>query len=208
MNKSKSLEQRFKPNVSPREMFEKGSFGGTYWRKIKSGVTKMSHENEHTEFEEFDHIPASGKDNRMTLLKKNKNINKYKVIVGMGKTADKSLLEWEKKQWIHEADPYGWVQWYCRYKYTGRRLEKEDDRQIKRWLSFAGPDGRFRKWLIRLIKEKNTSWDDMTVSPKIRQGLLHWGYELTEEDYNIGIKELNKKKLSSSKKKTSSSKKK
>jgi integrase len=28
----------FKPNLSPREMFKLGSFGGTYWRPIKSKV--------------------------------------------------------------------------------------------------------------------------------------------------------------------------
>ena len=30
----------FRPNLSPRDMFKLGSFGGTYWRPIKSGVLK------------------------------------------------------------------------------------------------------------------------------------------------------------------------
>ena len=29
----------FKPNLSPREIFKLGSFGGTYWRPIKSKIT-------------------------------------------------------------------------------------------------------------------------------------------------------------------------
>jgi hypothetical protein len=186
----KPIDKLFTPNVTPRDIFLKGSFGGTYWRKITSGVTKKSYKDAHKEFSEFDDIPSRKSNNRMTLTKKNKSINKYKVIVGMGKTAKNSLLEWERKKWIHEKDPYGWVQWYCRYTYNNRRLPEEDNRQIKRWLAFAGPNGRFRKWLIRLIKEKNTSWDDMTVSPKIRQGLLHWGYELTKKDYDKGLLEL------------------
>jgi len=32
--------QEFRPNLTPREMFKLGSFGGTYWRQIKSDVTK------------------------------------------------------------------------------------------------------------------------------------------------------------------------
>ena len=27
-------------------------------------------------------------------------------------------------------------------------------------------------------------FDDYLISPKIRQILLHWGYELTEKDFN------------------------
>ena len=30
----------FKPNLSPKEIFQLGSFGGTYWRPIYSSVTK------------------------------------------------------------------------------------------------------------------------------------------------------------------------
>ena len=28
----------FTPNLTPKEMFKAGSFGGTYWRPIQSGV--------------------------------------------------------------------------------------------------------------------------------------------------------------------------
>ena len=37
----------FRPNLTPRDMFTLGSFGGTYWRPIKSGVTGKPHKNEH-----------------------------------------------------------------------------------------------------------------------------------------------------------------
>ena len=33
------LFKLFKPNLSPSEIFEYGSFGGVYWKKIKSNVT-------------------------------------------------------------------------------------------------------------------------------------------------------------------------
>ena len=34
-----------------------------------------------------------------------------------------------------------------------------------------------------MIKNSGSKFDDYSVSPKIRQILLHWGYELTEKDF-------------------------
>ena len=82
--------------------------------------------------------------------------------------------------WIDKQDPYGWFQWYCRF-YQGRR-SNDDERQIKRWSNLAGPNGRFRKRLMNMIIKKKTNYNDETVSPVIRQTLLHWGYELTSSD--------------------------
>ena len=79
--------------------------------------------------------------------------------------------------WIRAQDPYGWFQWYCRF-YMGRRTE-DDTRQIKRWKSF---DGRWKSNLVNQIKRKKTSFDDFSVSPTIRQSLLHWGIEITKKD--------------------------
>ena len=39
----------------------------------------------------------------------------------------------------------------------------------------AGPNGRFRKRLINMIKKKNTTYDDYTVSPVIRRGVTQLG---------------------------------
>ena len=37
----------FKPNLTPREIFKLGSFGGTYWRPIKSTFYKKRLSNQH-----------------------------------------------------------------------------------------------------------------------------------------------------------------
>ena len=98
-------------------------------------------------------------------------VNKYGVKCGT------SLRFWENKGWIFSIDPYGWFQRYFRY-WLGRRFV-DDERQINRW---KGIVSRFKGKLIKMIKDVNDKFDDYSVSPKIRQILLHWGYELVESD--------------------------
>ena len=163
----------FRPNVTPSEIFKLGSFGGTYWRPINSSVTKKKYKDQDKEF------PKSwwrGLDkSKLTSSEYDPSINLYGVKVGT------TLEFWESKGWIVEQDPYGWVQWYCRF-YRGRRTP-DDKRQIRRWLGLAGPNGRFRNTLINLIKKNKTRYNDIKISPKIRQTLLHWGYKLTHAHY-------------------------
>ena len=40
---------------------------------------------------------------------------------------------------------------------------------------------RFRGKLVKMIA--GNKFNDYSISPKIRQILLHWGYEITEEDF-------------------------
>ena len=40
---------------------------------------------------------------------------------------------------------------------------------------------RFCGILVKMIKDGGSEFDDFSISPKIRQILLHWGYELTEK---------------------------
>ena len=42
---------------------------------------------------------------------------------------------------------------------------------------------RFRSKLVKMIKNAESKFDDYSISPKIRQILLHQGYELTEKDF-------------------------
>lgn len=164
----------FTPNLSPREMFKLGSFGGTYWRPIYSSITNKTYKNQHKKFP-YSWWSGIPEDN-LTLPwnSYDKNINKYKVKVGT------TLELWEDKGWITKYHPYGWVQWYCDF-YQGNRSD-DDERQVKRWLAICGDGGRFKKRLVNMIKNKKARYDDVSVSPKIRQTLQHWGCKILAHD--------------------------
>ena len=40
---------------------------------------------------------------------------------------------------------------------------------------------RFRGKLVQMIRDPGSKFDNYSISPKIRQILLHWDYELTEK---------------------------
>ena len=42
---------------------------------------------------------------------------------------------------------------------------------------------RFRGKLVKMIRDVGSKFDDYSISSNIRQILLHWGYELTEQDF-------------------------
>ena len=42
---------------------------------------------------------------------------------------------------------------------------------------------RFKGKLVKMIKDAGSKYDDYAISPKIRQILWHWSYELTEKDF-------------------------
>ena len=166
----------FTPNLTPKEIFQMGSFGGTYFRPIYSNITHTSYENVYTEF------PKDWYKNIDIVKYITSNVcyptvNTYKVSAGS------SLKAWEDSKWIRPQDPYGWFQWYCRF-YIGRR-SPDDERQISRWLNYAGEkSGRFRINLITKCIKQNKAYNDISVSPVIRQGLQQWAYILTLADFN------------------------
>lgn len=166
-----AIYEDFKPNLTPKEIFEMGSFGGTYWRPIYSSINDRSYENQHTKYNFLKNIDK----NLLTRQIYDKKINKYNVEVGS------TLKFWESKGWISKLHPYGWVQWYSDF-YSGKR-SSDDQRQINRWINTAGPKSRWRRRLINLIREKNSKYNDFSISPVIRQILQHWGYILTKQDF-------------------------
>ena len=174
----------FRPNLSPRDIFKLGSFGGTYWRPIYSSVVGKTLKNQHLKYPKSwwkgipdDWLTRSWDDYKISL-------NKYKKKVGT------TLEFWEDKGWITKYHPYGWVQWYCDF-FMGKR-SPDDRRQIDRWLGVSGPQGRFRKWLVTEITKKNGTYNDTSISPAIRQTLQHWAYKLTKRDFDKEIKSRSK----------------
>lgn len=173
----------FTPALSPKEIFELGSFGGTYWRPITSRVTgkPVKLKDQHKKY------PKNWWENlsedQLTSKWEDYDIgkNKYKVKVGT------TLEFWEDKGWIREQNPYGWVQWYCDF-YTGIR-SNDDERQIARWKAMR----RFLIPLARAIKKINGDFDNPTISPGRRQTLQHWGYDLTKKDYDKLVNDYNMK---------------
>ena len=47
---------------------------------------------------------------------------------------------------------------------------------------------RFRDKLMKMIRDAGSKFDDYSISRKIRQILLHWGYELTEKYFLMSCK--------------------
>ena len=46
---------------------------------------------------------------------------------------------------------------------------------------------KFRAKLVKMIKDAGSKLDDYSVSPKIRQILTHWDYELSEKDFFVSL---------------------
>ena len=58
----------------------------------------------------------------------------------------------------------------------------EDQRMIKdKSIDGKRIMSRFRGKLVKMIKNSGSKYDGYSISPKIRQILLHWGYELTKK---------------------------
>merc|ERR1719506_1805871 len=163
----------FHPNRTPEEVLRAGAFGGTYFRPIVSAVTNVRYKAKDVLRNTVDPgwIEGLSVGQMITSATYQPSVNKYGVKCGG------SLGMWESSGWISDADPYGWFQWYCRF-YRGRRCS-DDARQISRWLKSAGPKGRFRSQLCNKILAAGKGAGDASVSPVVRQTLLHWGLEIT-----------------------------
>lgn len=140
----KKFDPEFKPDLTPKQMLALGVFGGKYL----NDCTK-----------EF---PSDWfKNAKLSPKKYDAKINYF------GVKASQPLKVWREKGWIYADDPRGWFQWYCRY-FMGRRIEKEDERQIRRWHAM-------RRHASQIIN--NCRRGDLGCREKQRQALLHWGYD-------------------------------
>jgi hypothetical protein len=160
----------FEPNLTPKEMIQIGIFGGVYFHPTERNIDIDANEFPSDWFEGLS-------KNQYCSSKYNRKVNYFNIKCG------KSQEEWEQMGWMRKEDPRGWFQWYCRY-YMGRRC-KDDDRQIRRWLNFAGPTGRWRSYIYGQIHKNGGDLTDESYSRGARQSLLHWGYKVNENDYEI-----------------------
>jgi len=169
----------FRPNLTPKEVLHRGSFGGTYFRHIRSSVLgkKLNGAAAIAELPK-DWFKGLNLKKQVCSQVYDPSVNKYGVRCGGG------LDMWEESGWIAAQDPYGWFQWYCHF-YLGRRTS-DDDRQISRGKGVI--QGRWRNNLIGKVARAGKAFDDYTVSPVIRQALQHWGYVLTEKDAQKYVK--------------------
>ena len=138
-----NFHPEFKPELTPKEMLALGIFGGKYMTDCRA---------------EF---PADWFTKaRLCPEKHDARLNFF------GVNASQPLSEWRRKGWLHDDDPRGWFQWYCRY-WMGRR-HPDDERQIKRWKAV-------RRHIQQL--KKHCRKGDFECRPRQRQALLHWAYD-------------------------------
>jgi hypothetical protein len=139
----KNFAPEFTPDLTPKQMLALGVFAGKYMTDCRK---------------EF---PADWfSQAKLAPRHRDPKLNYF------GIDASQPLSEWKRKGWIHEDDPRGWFQWYCRY-WMGRRME-DDARQIKRWKAI-------RRHVAQLRKACEPG--DPHCRPRQRQALLHWAYD-------------------------------
>lgn len=142
----KHFDARFKPDLTPKQMLALGVFGGVYLRDCTKEFPK----------DWF----AKAKFQKKGKYEHDPKLNFF------GVNASQPLSVWREKGWIHNDDPRGWFQWYCRY-YRGRR-GPDDDRQIRRWKAI-------RRHIAQI--QKHCRKGDFTCHAKQRQAVLHWAYD-------------------------------
>ena len=140
----RNFDPEFKPQLTPLEMLALGVFGGKYMTDCRKEFPKSWFARA-----------------KLAPTRRDRSLNFF------GVDASQPLSVWRRKGWIHEDDPRGWFQWYCRY-YMGRRMPDEDRRQIKRWKAIRRH--------VRQV-ERNCEPGDLTCRKRQRQALLHWAYD-------------------------------
>ena len=137
------FDPNFQPDLTPKEMLRLGVFGGKYMTDC------------------VDEFPSDWfQDAKLCSSRHDPELNCF------GVNASQPLSVWREKGWLHEDDPRGWFQRYCRY-YMGRRYG-DDERQIKRWKAIRRHIGQIRRNCLK---------GDLLCRRKQRQALMHWSYD-------------------------------
>lgn len=159
----RSFPKHFNPELTPLQMLKMGVFEGKY-------LNDCIHEFPKEWFQAMERCKTTVYSNG----RPDETRNYFKV------KSRQSLRTWRVKKWIKSDDPdvRGWFQWYCRY-WLGRRDEKRDEIQIKRFRAFT----RHRGQIVADLKRKKmkgvfikTKKDKMCHRSRQRQALLQWAY--------------------------------
>jgi hypothetical protein len=133
----------FEPQLTPAQMLEMGVFGGKYMTDCR------------------DEFPDEWFVSAKLSPRHDPSLNFFRV------SASQPLSVWRAKGWIYADDPRGWFQWYCRY-FLGRRIGREDERQVGRWKAIARHLAQLRHHCMP---------EDWQCRPRQRQALLQWAYD-------------------------------
>ena len=154
----------FTPNISPEEMFRYGSFGGTYWRPIKSKFFKGELKNKHLKYPKswWDKIP----DNHMTLPfnKYDETVNKYGVKVG-STLENESVVPTNPNKYSCFKNSSG--DWYCTFdafkkNYFAHRIGVQPEKII---------NIDFDHWITKYLGKKYYLRYQLGSWPIMRDGL-------------------------------------
>lgn len=146
----KNFDPKFKPDLTPKEMLERGVFEGKYFN------------DQILEFPKEWFLTAL-KNGKLSPEKPNPKSN------FMGVRSRQSLGVWKRNGWIYGNDLRGWAEWYFRY-YLGRRDPNVDRKQISR-------HNGIKRFIGSLRKECKQG--DMSCRPVKRQLLTNWAYDAT-----------------------------
>ena len=94
------MNMDFGSNKTPAEIIKEGTFGGTYFRDIYSGVNNKWYRKSWNEFNDLKDIDQDYYCTNYYDV----NVNKYKI------KCRTSLKFLEYKVCINSIDPYGWFQ--------------------------------------------------------------------------------------------------
>ena len=108
----------YNPNKIPAKIIHEGALRGTYFRDIYSSVNGNWYKSDGK------NLISWKKFIRSIIAQVDVTYNKYGLKCGT------SLRFWENIVCINEIDPYGWFQWYFRYRLS--RRSEDDERQINR----------------------------------------------------------------------------
>ena len=152
------MDMNFGVNRTCVEVIKKGTFRGTYFKKIYSGVNGKWYRKSWKEFNELVDI-----DHKYFFSSYyDVSVNKYDVRCWT------SLILWKNNALINSINSYGWLQWCFRYWLVGR--SSDDKKNINKWKKIVT---RFKSKSIKMIKNVHRKLDGYSLWLKIGQTLLH-----------------------------------